>query len=152
LLVTWRHFHEKEQRCDFGTTYVNLASGARRPGMQTQHGTGSTPMSTALSPELGATCGGDNHAIWLWTTFDGTVIQRLVGKGRPPVSAAWSTDGPRVAWGVRRHAGDVAPPLQLAFRLADQELLRKPKPEDFRGAWTTLGRLTAAKTSDNVLE
>jgi WD40 repeat protein len=151
VLASWRLFHDKESRCDFGTTFINLATGTLRPGMQTQHGTAATPMSTTLSPQLGATCGGDNHAIWLWTTSDGTVIQRLASKGRPPISAAWSRDGTRVAWGVRRYPGDTAPPLQMAFRFADQEMLRKPNPEEFRGAWTTLGRLSAAKTSDTVL-
>jgi WD40 repeat protein len=148
VVVTWRDDVIKGQRYLFGTTFVDYATGERRPGMQVQQGTTATWMYTAVN-QLGATAGGDEHGIWLWGTFGGEVGQRLVGAGRPVYSAGWSTDGAAVAWGVPRLPGDATPPLQTIFRFADLKLankkegLNKDEAAPFRGARTTLGSLSA---------
>jgi hypothetical protein len=110
--------------------------------METRRSNSATPVSTALSATLGATSFGDNHVVWLWTTFDGKIVYRLVGKGQAAFSAAWSRDGSQVAWGFPRKAGDLHPPLQMAFRLAAR----------FRIADANLTSLRSAAVPEEVLK
>jgi WD40 repeat protein len=150
VIVTWRDYDAKERRYSFGTSMVDYTNGERRPLMQPQPGSTKTPMSTAVSPQsVGATAGGDDHGVWLWATFGGDVFHRLAGAGRPVYSAAWSKDGAAVAWGMPRRPGDAEPPLQNTFHFAELKLsgkkdgLAAAEANAFRGAWPTLGGLSA---------
>jgi WD40 repeat protein len=82
-----------------------------------------TVMHGALSADdkLAVTTGGDNHETLIWQTEDGTVLQKLVGKGQSVWAAGWSADGKTIAWGNTNRAEihKNTTPLERSFRLTD---------------------------------
>ena len=105
-----------------------------------------TVRSGALSPDgrLAATSGGDAHETYLWRTSDGSVVQRLAGKGRRVFSAAWSANGRAIAWGNTPCGESVKPdtiPLERTFDLAELEMSGKPDGT-FRRGRLKLGSLS----------
>ncbi len=114
----------------------------------------SGPVATgALSPDgkLAATAGERGEEVYVWSTFDASVVHRLAGKIRPAGAAAWSPDGQRVAWGhADQRPGLRGAPLERSFDLAGLRLGR-PGDEPFRGAQFTLGTLTLDTEGDQVV-
>jgi WD40 repeat protein len=106
---------------------LDLKTGERR--VQFPRHT-NTVMHGSLSPDgkLAATTGGNDHETYLWRTDDGSVVQRLAGKGRAIWAAAWSADGNSVVWGhTNRGQPELANmPLERAFHLGDFELAGAP--------------------------
>jgi len=110
-----------------------------------------TVLSTALSHDGKlAASGGGGGELYLWRTADGSVVHRLMGKGRALYRAAWSTDSQRVAWGsrneVHRWWGNPASykslnPIERAFDLTALEFAEAPDKTMLRPQ-TTLGPLS----------
>jgi WD40 repeat protein len=151
VLATWRRAVRENKQYEYSSCFVNLATGKVRPALAPRQSTLMTSPSTAIAGPLVATTGGDDHAIWL-CTHEGKVLFRLGGDGQAAVSAAWSSDGKQIAWGRPRQPGDGQVPLQHAFDPSALTFSHKVNPEQFRGAWTSMGTLTATQTANRVLE
>ncbi|MBL8792844.1 MAG: WD40 repeat domain-containing protein, partial [Planctomycetia bacterium] len=68
------------------------------------------------------TTGGNDHETFIWRMQDGTVTQKLRGKGRSVWGVGWSADGQSIAWGnVNRGTTEFGTPLERSFRLSDLE-------------------------------
>jgi len=71
------------------------------------------------------TTGGDNHETFVWSTEDGSVVQKLQGGGQSVYGVGWAKDGKSIAWG-NTNQGDTRSarsPLEHSFRLEDLELM-----------------------------
>lgn len=117
-----------------GAGLLDVASGQRRVEFK-EHT--NTVMHGQLSRdgELAVTTGGNNHETFIWKTRDGSVVQRLVGKGQSVWGVGWSADGKTLAWS-NTNQGDPWKanfPLERTFNL--EELAWGPAPGgDFRRA------------------
>ncbi len=90
-----------------------------------------TVHEAAVSPDgmLTATSGGDDSEVYLWKA-DGTVVSRLVGRGRRVLSCGWSREEGRIAWGNTRKFRSFSDygPLERGFDLSRFE--HAPLPAD----------------------
>src|SRR5262249_43194498 len=82
-----------------GAGLLDVETGKRRVEF-TRHD--NTVMHGQLSNdgELAVTTGGNGHETLIWKTRDGSVVQRLMGKGRSVWGVGWSADGKSIAWGT----------------------------------------------------
>jgi WD40 repeat protein len=125
-----------------GAGLLDVASGRRRVDFKRHT---NTVMHGQFSPDgnLAVTTGGNNHETLIWSTRDGSVVQRLMGKGRTIWAVGWSADGKSLAWS-NTNRGDPWKanfPLERSFNL--EELAWGPKPgNDFRRARLTSGEIS----------
>jgi WD40 repeat protein len=82
-----------------------------------------------LSPDnsLAVSIGGDDNEAFVWKTADGSVVQRLVGAGKPVLGTAWGRDGKSIAWGNIRANREGIRPIQHTFRLTDFQFGGRPR-------------------------
>jgi predicted Zn finger-like uncharacterized protein len=75
------------------------------------------------------TCGGNQHETYVWSSENGTILQRFVGSGNAVWALAWSKDGKSLAWGTK-NTGDENKnrPLEFTFRLDEFGIGDTPDP------------------------
>jgi WD40 repeat protein len=128
---------------DLGHTGVlDLESGKTRLEFK---GHTNTVVHGSVSPDgtLAATTGGNDHETFVWKIADGTVVQKLVGKGQTVWGAGWLRDGLALGWGNSNFfpRGKEFSALERSFRVQDLEF--GPTPDDtFLRAETKHGRWT----------
>jgi len=78
--------------------------------------------------KLAVTAGGNRSEAFVWRTADGSLVQRLGGKGRGVWAVGWSPDGQSLAWGTTNTGGSLnSMALEETFRLADLDLAGPPR-------------------------
>jgi len=86
----------------------------------------------ALSPDgrYAATAGGNDRQILIWRTSDGSIVQRLSGRGRTPWSVGWGPDDAFLAWGTSSQEVSLNErgPIDQAIRLDRLELVSPTFP------------------------
>jgi WD40 repeat protein len=129
---------------DHTCSMLSIATGAERLKFTKNS---STVMHGTLSPDgaLAATCGGFAHEIYIWSTADGTVWNRLGGRSRGLLAAGWSRSGAMIAWGQTNKGNTLQAnlPLERTFLPADLEFGAAPDA-GFRRAELTRGSLGLA--------
>jgi WD40 repeat protein len=115
----------------------NLTTGQKRIQFKEHN---NTATAGKLSPDgtLALTHGGDGNETFLWRTKDGSVVHKLVGKGKSVWAVAWREDGKAIAWG-NKNAGPRSP-LERAFVLGDLDF--GPTSGKFMGAAGSVGKYT----------
>jgi WD40 repeat protein/tetratricopeptide (TPR) repeat protein len=89
-----------------------------------------------LSPDgkLAISAGGNSNETFIWRTADGSLVQRLGGKGRGIWAVGWSPDGQSIAWGTTNTGNTwTGTALDETFHLANLELAGPPRVQ-FRRA------------------
>lgn len=122
--LLWAHAHGTGP---FATGVLNVSSG--RVSVKFMGHTNTILDGTFSSDgKLAATTGGSDKQSFVWNTSDGSQVQKLVGGGKVPWSAAWSKDGNTIAWGNtdRNATAAAANPLERAFDLSRLEFVDVP--------------------------